>query len=887
MKLQVEKTVYDLHLFAVLVLLSGLLSCSNEKLNIPEENGSNVLTLNYQVDGGVEGQTYALTSEPHECQVNEVYTLFFRASDHATEPNKYAGYSRTIVSSTASSGNARVSLPEGESVEDAWQLLFLANFDRNAFLDGEADVKSWLGNKVSGLTFDEAKKYLTACFGKTTGLATSFPMASSMTKNASDYVTHITFRRRVARIDVSNSAGNFIFETAQVWNVRTRGYLFDEAGISVNGSSEGDFVSYNDQNVTALSGALQAKLYAFPNYVAIPTMQDHETTCLIIGGKYNGSSVTTYYRINVSAPNRGQLLKANSAYTINITNVTGEGETDPNDAYDRTQLKMDYLFNEWENTFLGTYEFDKDGNGLAVAQRNVIFSEKGGQVIELEVYTIPSPTNPISTEWSVGSVTGTNAANFTAERGTGVAKRYVRVSTLSDNAVAVNRQAAVSVVWGNISIPVNLTQLNPMSLMGGIKVNPNLLWFPKAGNTKEICVNLQGNFSGIAREDIAARILYTGTETGWLTLLPGTTADDPVAGIYYFKVTADQVVSGQRSANIKFVVTKGSVVATAQVGVDQTITDQDSPNFIRQLSVYIYEKQTDNTYKSYLFYDRFSSFKGLPNGHSGANYLHFSTIGYGSLKYNLRIQSSMAWKIVPSISAGTNLSFDKMSDAGDEFNSKSVWITANKDVALAWSGSFYVEYENGDRTDYVVYQEGILAVLPTDNQVYFYKTMMMNGKMWLDRNLGATVGQDGLNGYFSNQGTDNTGVTCDTKAKGVYLTREQADIACPSGFRLPKRTDGSGEWDWVYNNVKWSTAIGVDLYGTGTKCKYVHYVTLSVDPKAYWLVPICGSSGYPGLQSTSYRSMEVGGIYLNAITGGFSWETSDNSSQLPVRCVRN
>ncbi|GAE86452.1 hypothetical protein JCM10512_4964 [Bacteroides reticulotermitis JCM 10512] len=159
----------------------------------------------------------------------------------------------------------------------------------------------------------------------------------------------------------------------------------------------------------------------------------------------------------------------------------------------------------------------------------------------------------------------------------------------------------------------------------------------------------------------------------------------------------------------------------------------------------------------------------------------------------------------------------------------------------------------------------------------------MNNKLWLDRNIGAIVGQDGIKGYFSNQ--PNTGITSVTDAKGVYLTRAQANTACPPGFRLPKRTAGSGEWDWVYNEMKWSTATGNAASG-GVSYKNVWYVTYSENPLKRWFLPVCGHSSATTLTSGDYWSQEVGYLYFYSNNGGKSLNTSDTSFGLSVRCVR-
>ncbi|WP_148298494.1 hypothetical protein [Bacteroides reticulotermitis] len=203
-------------------------------------------------------------------------------------------------------------------------------------------------------------------------------------------------------------------------------------------------------------------------------------------------------------------------------------------------------------------------------------------------------------------------------------------------------------------------------------------------------------------------------------------------------------------------------------------------------------------------------------------------------------------------------------------------------------GAFYLEYEDGVQVEFSVHQQGVFGTLVAhsggaDGSIYYYGTFLMNNKLWLDRNIGAIVGQDGIKGYFSNQ--PNTGITSVTDAKGVYLTRAQANTACPPGFRLPKRTAGSGEWDWVYNEMKWSTATGNAASG-GVSYKNVWYVTYSENPLKRWFLPVCGHSSATTLTSGDYWSQEVGYLYFYSNNGGKSLNTSDTSFGLSVRCVR-
>lgn len=879
-------------LLAALCLLAGVCSCTDESDPAEKIGNAQSLAINYQIDGAEQAQTYALTADAHECKVDEIYTLFFRSATHA-QANQYVGYTRTGVASSASSGTARVTMPANTDVTDEWQLIVLANLDRFAHTDGEATIDSWLINKVGTKSYTDAKEYIQVLSNQPTGLLDPLPMSVAMTKPAATNLATVTLQRRVARIDVVSSASGFVFESAQIFNARTMAYMLNEGGnISTTGGN--DFVHYDQHVVSNASGKIQGKLYAFPNAVMTPTMTDLETTCLIIGGKYGGSPTTTYYRVNVCPASGSQNLKPNGAYTINITGVTAAGEIDPDEALKASFLKCTYTINEWDNSFLGTYVFDADGNGLAVSQRSVVYSDKGNQTIQLEVFTIKSTTNPIAGSWNVGALTGTNPTAFTATKDASPTDKYITATAPTANATTTDRTAAFTVTWGGISLPVSLTQLNPTSQMSGIKANPSELWFPKnsAATPKEICLNLQGNFAGIAKSNIKHQIIYEAGSTGWLTLSDtGITPDNAALGLYYYTVTADALSSGDiRLAAIKFVVTQGAQILTAQVDVRQTLAEIGT-SYTRILDVRMFEKVSGAYVEKGSLADVYANIKGLPTGKSEKNDLHFAIIEHTTLKYELRITSSMGWKLVPVGLAASELNYSLMSDPGDMTASKTITITATGDKVSGWDGTFYIEYDNGDKTTFAVHQQGVFAtlaaykdasnVLVTDGSTYYYGTFRMNDKLWLDRNIGATS-----DSYYTTFGTtapkDNTG-------KGVYIDYSQANKVCPNGFRLPKSTAGSGELDWVFTNIRYSgTSVTSDPavpYG------FVWYVTTSHDPAKHFFLPMSGSA-YTGFTGTycMYHS-EASSTYLyliasSTVAGSTKTMYSSHPWGASVRCIQ-
>ncbi|MCC8034758.1 MAG: hypothetical protein LIO77_02350, partial [Rikenellaceae bacterium] len=173
---------------------------------------------------------------------------------------------------------------------------------------------------------------------------------------------------------------------------------------------------------------------------------------------------------------------------------------------------------------------------------------------------------------------------------------------------------------------------------------------------------------------------------------------------------------------------------------------------------------------------------------------------------------------------------------GDYAHAVEVEITAVSDVDWGWDGVFYVQYADGQTTPIVVHQTGIMASAAS-GEMFYYGLMRLNGKLWLDRNVGATAPMDADDptaGYY-NPVTDYL----DTDAAGIFYYFTAAHDACPAGFRLPKYspTGETGEWDWVYNNLVYSS----DLDDHPANVWYLSYG--AVNNPRYWYLPITGT-GY-------------------------------------------
>ncbi|MCC8036395.1 MAG: hypothetical protein LIO77_10835, partial [Rikenellaceae bacterium] len=668
-----KKCIHKLAL-ACLAVFSAT-GCTNEDTSIVVD--SSQLYFSYSMPGGMTVQTYAVEAMTHENRIYDLYVLFFDPAAGDT----YKGCARSGVSTTSTSGSSRVSMPEGCDVMDRWKMLFVANLDEY-LLDGETDAGDWLDGLLTSQDMDYAIEELMGM--SETAIQSPLLMSGQADKPADTNEISVELARRVARIDLINSASNFTLVSAQVWNARTYAYLMEEGGIP-DGTTANSFSNYTDNTAAPTDGKIQGKLYAFPN-TSIPTTGDINTTCLIIGGVYTGSGGTgsvTYYRVNVCANlAMYQELKGNSIYTIDITNVTSDGEGSPGDAHNKDNLNITYSLNNWDDSYSVLYVYDVYGNALGVSQRFINFSYRGPQEATINVFRLYSDSNPLTGDWTLETLTGSYASSFSATKD----NDKLTIEVLDENTLAVDRDAQVYLRWGTIYMLLEVTQLSYASQVDNALVSPTTLSFALLGaSPKQLTVSLQGDFSGVTRSDIETAFIYhDSSDTGWLHIDQGSTVDDEALGMFYFNVWPDDYndyTDGVRQAEIRFVIRVGGSLTTAHVDVYQS-PDSFGDGELRIVEIICMEK--DEETGEYLNRGATSSLAakmpGLPVGQNTANHLHFRMVGSDFIKYVMYINSSLDWEIVASGVTAEALDFTPSSGKGDYAHAVEVEITAVSDV---------------------------------------------------------------------------------------------------------------------------------------------------------------------------------------------------------------
>ncbi|WP_280746190.1 MULTISPECIES: hypothetical protein [unclassified Parabacteroides] len=192
----------------------------------------------------------------------------------------------------------------------------------------------------------------------------------------------VSMLRAVASVDiVSNlSITKFKLKEAYVYNRYTNGRI---APISANitnliatapslpaipniitypGALPTDRAPYNDackykELTTGLykpTAYLQELVYQiYLHEAAAPATDNHlEATCLVIGGKFNGSQTTTYYRVDFLDNGAYEPILRNHKYAIIISDVLGEGYSTPDEAFEQNNKdqNMKVIIVSWSDS---------------------------------------------------------------------------------------------------------------------------------------------------------------------------------------------------------------------------------------------------------------------------------------------------------------------------------------------------------------------------------------------------------------------------------------------------------------------------------------------------------------------------------------------------------
>lgn len=316
----------------LILCVTMFFSCTKQEIGGGANGSGNVsVTLALDVPSAEIITRSAADDASRENGVSHLDVLFFDAAGENSVDPLFTKRYRLEYVSVVETGKIRAvikDLPQG-----TYMVMAVANAAVSVF-DG-----------IDGQTLAWAQANMVSPTGATMPVA-NFPMAgvSNMPEDITtdnQQLRTITLYRAVARLDLEctlATAPNNSFKliSAEVRNARTASYIFGQFALSYKSQvgipASATIVDYVRPNVggstlphTDINGNVQAQLYAFENMVDDPVAKKDETTCIIVGGKFNGADRETFYRINIQNIEGKYVIKRNHRYIIRILSVLGPG----------------------------------------------------------------------------------------------------------------------------------------------------------------------------------------------------------------------------------------------------------------------------------------------------------------------------------------------------------------------------------------------------------------------------------------------------------------------------------------------------------------------------------------------------------------------------------
>ncbi|MEG0560897.1 MAG: hypothetical protein RR513_10350 [Muribaculaceae bacterium] len=780
------------------IMLFTMAACQQDELpGIGGNNDPKTLQIDYTIEGAdVVQMSRGIPSQPQESKVSRLLTLIFEYNESGD--GLYIGHADSEGSGV---GTSKVTMPGGNDARNAYSMIVLGNFNTYSNIK-PADLDA----QFTGKKLNDVVNMLLASIPADNALGFAnwgHPMSAIKHKGSETNSVSVVLQRMTCRVDIENyvssspiEGGTFEIEGAQIWNVRQQTPITSLSQTPISAK----YIDFGKEWSTPASGdtKITAQLYAFSNFVALPTQKDKQTTCLIVKGRYNGSTTSTYYRLNVCDAKSEQQLLRNHIYTIKIMKVTGDGSSEPGAAYDSTTAYMSYTINDWDNSYMGIYTFDADGNGLAASSREISFSNRADQSVKIDLLRYKSSTHPLPDNWT--SVTATvegneQAPNYfaaTVDELTGI----LTISTRRLNDTDADYVGVVTVKWGTIKLPITVTQLNAKSQIHGMTATPHSLLFDNVTETKQVILSLYG--VDLSTAVIKPEITCPG---GWVDAVTlNTTLTDTGIGQYVYDIATSKLPLSEQyqTGSVRFNVTQGWKTCTALISLTKTgLAQYKSTEKWRRLSYY------NDTYGGYDFYlseffklyyysagvwvnknGRDYDLVGLSDVERNGDHLYFSQIAPGGCMYEFNVRSMSKCDFVSDSQEGKLFTIEKTSEKLLETGEYSTTFLVSSRKEYTVEAVMAIIYDDGTKSRYIFHQKGVIDFRrKSTHRYYYYGTASIMNELWLDRNIGAKKP-----GFYTPMGDGAEwlpdGIINDPDAAGAILPVNYGNLYCPFGFSI-------------------------------------------------------------------------------------------------------
>ncbi|QQT24248.1 FimB/Mfa2 family fimbrial subunit [Sphingobacterium spiritivorum] len=481
-------------LIICILFITTLSAC--KKINSPEEiNKADEqqvtlrLLLPQQSD---KAGTYAIS----EVDQNTIHTLDILAFKVADDGKEYYAYRKKGVllspSPTAGEVNFHVDLLKSE---DKYRFVLIAN----AAAQLQAIPEKATTNTEKESLLSSINYTITA--GWNANSSTNFTPLSmwgestvinGISNNTSGF--NVSMLRSLAAIDVTVSAPDFVMERVYVYNMPNKGRVvplpanYDAASRSVTapslvtGTTALTAVNYVS-GATELSNSIFLFEAAAAQYIGQST-----ATGLVIAGKYAGSAITTYYRIDLAdEQDKPFPILRNHRYTIDISKVHGDGFGSQATAWSSKSMNINATVVEWKEGYVP--ETNSTLNYLKVSMDSITIA-RSAKTLSLEVRTndLAAMTLTDIPNWvTVTRQNNPEKAVFTLNIPTYTYPQGVRVAKLAVNAGRIKK--IITIIQSPPPIDIGLPFLVSGSNLSGTKVP----WHKRANVEYGLHVNMDAS----------------------------------------------------------------------------------------------------------------------------------------------------------------------------------------------------------------------------------------------------------------------------------------------------------------------------------------------------------------------------------------------------------
>ncbi|WP_165024199.1 fimbrial protein [Dysgonomonas sp. ZJ279] len=347
----IPKVKHLLRACTLLGIMCVLVSCSDQEQDDTTDTSKKTIKVEFHT----KNITFAAQTA-NESQISEIQALVFI--------NDGNGYKYSY-------GATGTSINSDDNISTSFDIV-VYTVGQPAKIYIVANANNAIANNLPmvGDTESEVKQKITQSV-TSANITDNFPMwgeyllPSGIASTLNNTVVQLNVLRAVARVDISTTetASTFEMVSAQAFRVNNNLQVAPNAytgALLVSDPSipTGSSATINTAPIIITDNISESQLYLPESEAPAVANQVSDATCVIVGGRYNGSSDITYYRLDF-APNivnypLGQILR-NHHYTFSIINVTSPGWPTPEEAAENIPTNIEVAIQDWadENMNVG------------------------------------------------------------------------------------------------------------------------------------------------------------------------------------------------------------------------------------------------------------------------------------------------------------------------------------------------------------------------------------------------------------------------------------------------------------------------------------------------------------------------------------------------------